>query len=269
MRGGARGTAVLALLALAAACAPAPLHLPTGPSTPLSTPAPMLDEATAHCAGLRSVTAEIGLSGRVGHVKLRGRLQAGFAAPDALRVEAVAPFGAPVFVLAGHGGQATLWLPRDDRVLDHADPAAILDALAGLAVSPADLRRWLSGCPSEGFAPATASQYGTDWIRIAGTAGGSVWLRHGDRWRLVETVSGPLVVELTDYTATGPGRVRIRGQGGESTPALDVRLALNQVETNVALGPEAFTVDVPASAQPITLDELRDSGPLRAAGKER
>jgi hypothetical protein len=31
---------------------------------------------------------------------------------------------------------------------------------------------------------------------------------------------------------------------------------------NPSLGPQAFTIEVPADAHPITLDELRKNGPL-------
>ena len=40
-------------------------------------------------------------------------------------------------------------------------------------------------------------------------------------------------------------------------------LRLSQVEVNVPLPADAFTVQVPAEAVPITLDELRDAGPMR------
>ena len=265
----ARRSIILALLTVGAACAPPPLRLPSGSGAPLADASPMLAEATGTCDRIRSITAEMGLSGRVGRVKLRGRLQAGFAEPDALRVEGIAPFGAPVFVLAGRGGQATLWLPRDDRVLERADPAALLDALAGLDVGPANLRRWLTGCPAEGFTPAGAKRFGADWVRVTAQDGGVVWLRHTDRWRLLEQVAGPLIVELTDYAAAGPSRVRFRHEDGGDSPSLDVRLALDQVETNVTLGPEAFEVEVSPSAQPITIEELRESGPLRDAAGGR
>jgi outer membrane biogenesis lipoprotein LolB len=258
---------VLFLFLLLAACAPSPLRLPSGPSVPEADPSAMLHEAIARCEGLRSITAEIGLSGRVGRVKLRGRLQAGFASPQALRVEAVAPFGAPVFILAGTGGRATLWLPRDDRVLADADPSGILDALAGLDVPPDQLRAWLWGCPVPGFQAGAARRYGADWVQVELGGGDALWLRHTDRWRLVEDRAGALAVEFGDFAGVAPGRVRIR-RAADLAPALDVRLALSQVETNVTLTDAAFAVDVPASAQPITLDELRASGPLRAANGE-
>src|SRR5262249_25621396 len=91
-----------AVVVLAVGCGPPPsLTLPSGPSTTLADAQAVLHDALGHCAGLHSITAELGLSGRAGSTKLRGRLQAGFAEPSQLRLEAVAPFGAPFFVVAG------------------------------------------------------------------------------------------------------------------------------------------------------------------------
>ena len=42
----------------------------------------------------------------------------------------------------------------------------------------------------------------------------------------------------------------------------DLQLDLSQVELNVALGPEAFRLPPAGAAEPITLDDLRRSGPL-------
>jgi hypothetical protein len=42
----------------------------------------------------------------------------------------------------------------------------------------------------------------------------------------------------------------------------NLRLALSQVEVNVALGPSTFRVTVPPGTEPLTLDELRAGGPL-------
>ena len=133
--------------------APKPVALPTASGTPLADITPVLGEALGHCDAVRTLTAEIGLSGRAGRQRLRVRLIAGLAAPDGIRLEAVAPMGPPVFILASAGDQTTLLLPRDDRVLTGQPPAAILEALAGVRVAPADLRRLLAGCPPT---PSTA-----------------------------------------------------------------------------------------------------------------
>ena len=258
----ARG-AILGLLCIASACAPKALKLPDGPSTPLDDPSAIVQEAFGHCGALRSLTLEIGLSGKVGTTRLRGRLQAGFRAPDALRLEAVAPFGAPFFILAGTDDKATLLLPRDDRVLTDAKPAAVIDALTGLALSPADLRAWLAGCPGPAIDVKGARAYGQQWAAIDTADGRVAWVRRTDRWRLAAATAGRVSIEFADHVGTQPQRVRIRTEATVSAPAVDARLALSQLETNVELPAAAFTVNVPPNAAPITIEELRASGPLR------
>jgi len=46
------------------------------------------------------------------------------------------------------------------------------------------------------------------------------------------------------------------------TSDFDLQLALSQVNVNVPLGADTFRVRVPDSARRITIDELRQSGPL-------
>ena len=263
MRTRARLLAAIVLAASAATCGPPPaLKLPSGPSTPLADTQAVLRDAIGHCAGVHSITAELGLSGRAGSTKLRGHLQAGFAQPAHVRLEAVAPFGAPYFVVAGTGNDTTLWLPRDARVLRDTSAADIIEALAGFSATPDDLAAWLEGCPAAAFDAATGQSFGADWAEIGG-AQRAAWFRKTDRWRLVQTEHDGLSVEFADHAGVQPGRIRIRRAAAADRAALDVGVSIGQVETNVTLGDRAFTVDVPADATPITLDELRRSGPLR------
>ncbi len=257
---------LLLLLPLVTGCAPKSLELPGGGSTPLADPSPVIHEALAHCTNLQSLTLEIGLSGKVGRTRLRGRLQAGFAAPDAIRLEAVAPFGAPFFILAGSEAKATLLLPRDDRVLVDARPAAVLEALAGLDLSPADLRAWLAGCPAAALNVQAARSFGDDWVAIDIGPRRVAWLHRTDRWRLAAMAEDGLSVELANHEGVQPTRVRIRRVATGTSSEVDARLAVSQVEMNVTLPSEAFAVKVPSTATPITLEDLRSSGPLRDAG---
>jgi len=39
-------------------------------------------------------------------------------------------------------------------------------------------------------------------------------------------------------------------------------LTLSDVELNVPIGAETFRVQIPAGTSPLTIDELRDGGPL-------
>jgi hypothetical protein len=261
---------ILHVALLLSSCAPKSLTLPTGTSTPLADPTPF-SEALDHCDDVVSLTAEIGLSGRAAGQRLRGTLHAGFAPPEALRLEAVAPFGGPFFLLAGKDGRATLLLPRENRVLRDAPASAILEALAGIDQAPSDLRAWIAGCPAATGAASNPRGYGTDWAAADIGNGRQLWIHRLSAsqtvghagWRLIAVNAGPLTIEFADHTGTQPGRVRIRRASGPGATELDIRLALRQVERGVTLPDTAFTVDVPADAGEITIDELRQSGPLR------
>src|SRR5262249_55211102 len=155
------GFAVLAALC-SGACAPALMKLPEGPGVSATDGAAALAEATRACSAVTTITAEVGVSGSVGGRRFRTRLTAGLAPPASARIEAAAPFGAPLFILAAVGEDATLLLPHDGRVLEHGRPAAVLEALAGVPVGAADLRTALVGCASGANASA-AKQLGDAW----------------------------------------------------------------------------------------------------------
>jgi hypothetical protein len=56
--------------------------------------------------------------------------------------------------------------------------------------------------------------------------------------------------------------VRIRSEGQE--PTVDLAAAVTQLEANVDLQPSVFAVDVPSDAVPLSVEELREAGPLRS-----
>ena len=139
----------------AASCGAPLMKLPAGPGAPAADAADALPQATAACRGIRTLTAEVAASGKVGGQRFRARLSVGVAAPASARLEAVAPFGPPIFILAANDDDATLLLPRDERVLEHGRSAEVLDAVAGVPLGAADLRAVLTGC-----APAAARPEG-------------------------------------------------------------------------------------------------------------
>ena len=63
-----------------------------------------------------------------------------------MRLEALAPFGAPALLLASDGATTTLLFPRDGQVLREASVADVLDAITGLALDADELRDVLFGC---------------------------------------------------------------------------------------------------------------------------
>jgi outer membrane lipoprotein-sorting protein len=257
--------AALIAALLAGGCgARARLTLPSGPGEPLADGPTLAETLFGHCRDLRTLTAEIGLSGRAGREKLRGKLIAGFRAPGALRLEAVAPFGQPVFILAAAPGHPTMLLPRDNRVLRDASPDAILEALAGVSLAPDDLLALVAGCPMRAPDLRDAIRYGPDWAGFT-VADRKVYVRQReDAWQLAAIVLPAMTAEYAAFEDRQPATVRLIGKvAAEDRGRVDVTLALSQVEVNVTVPDEAFTVKVPPDAAPLTLDELRQAGPMR------
>lgn len=250
------------MAAVLSGCAASRFEMPSDPGTPMADAAAAWRQASAPCAGVRSLTAELALSGRAAGTRLRGRIQAGFEAPGRIRLEGVAPFGQPIFILAADASRATLLLPRDERVVAAASASEILEALAGVRLEPDMLREVLAGCVTSGAA-ISATEHG-DLARFAFAGGNTVFARRAAQgWRIIAGVARPFLVEYPDRGAGGmwPARVRISRDlpGGES---VDLMIGVSQVETNVALPPGAFRIDIPPSAVPMTIDQLRQAGPL-------
>jgi outer membrane lipoprotein-sorting protein len=243
-------------------CAQRTLQLPTGSGMPLPDFAAIHAETSKACAGVRTLTAELALSGRAGEQKLRGRALAGFQAPDSMRLEGVAPFGAPAFILAARGKTATLLLPRDHRVLRETPPEQILGALTGVSLAPADLQAILTGCVVPAAKAVSGTQYGNDWRSIALQGGAVIYLRRvKNAWQLRAATRSGWRIEYPGTTGSAfPRSVRLISS---DAPKVDMTAQISQIETNVPIDAAAFTVDVPGDALPITLSELRDAGPLR------
>jgi hypothetical protein len=223
----------------------------------------MIDEATAGCRGVLTLQAELAISGRAGRDKLRGRVIAGFERPAAMRLEAVAPFGPPAFILVSRAGSASLLMPRDRRFLADAAPEAVIEALTGVSLAPDDLLAMLAGCLTNQRKAVAARAYADGWAAVDGADSTTIYLRHEARgWRIVAGTRGPLGIEYGDSTAAGPSRVRLRLAGDDGSVTTDLSIALSQVETNTSIDPRAFTLRAPDGSVPLTLDELRRSGPL-------
>jgi len=254
--------AVIVLLMAAASCAPKRFAPPADAGTPAGDPAALWSRVAESCAGTRSLTAELALSGRAGGTRLRGRVQAGFAA-GSMRLEGVAPFGQPIFILAATSEAATLLLPRDERVVRTADAAEILDALVGVRLDPDALMTVLAGCGLRST-PTGATQHG-DVTRFTFPEG-EVYLRaFGIAPRVVAARVGPFLVEYLEMSdiATRPRRVRLSRDPGQAH-RVDLTIGVSQIQRNVALPAAAFTIDVPPGTAPMTLAELRAAGPLGA-----
>lgn len=263
----ARGASPRAWLALvvgallAAACGRQPrIALPSGTGTPLPDFTSAYTEATAECAAVSCLTASIRLSGRAGPTKLSARIDAGFAAPARMRLEGfprVSFGGRPFFIFVADSRDSTLLLPHDGRVLRSAAPAEVVEALAGVPLGPADLRALVAGCGLPAAPPSAAWSYAGGWVRLdAGET--SLFLRRlSGRWRVAGAARAGLHAAYTDFSTDRPASLQLRTDKG----GVDLRLRFAQVEIDPALDPRAFEVEVPPDAAPLTIEELRRTGP--------
>lgn len=257
----ALGLGLWALALALTACGPRRFTLPTDPGAPLQDFEQIHAMVSSACAGVRTFQAQLGLSGRAGDQSLRGRVIAGFERPASMRLEGLAPFGAPLFVLAAHDGAATLVLPRDDRVVQGAAPEEILGALTGVTLAPADLQALLTGCVTPAPRAVAGRLHGNGLASIDLEGGAMLFLqRQGDVWRVRAARRDGWQVEYPAWPGAFPQSMRLRS-GAQGT-GVDLTATISQVEANVDLDASVFTIEVPLDAQPLTLEELRAAGPL-------
>jgi len=262
---------------MCAACAAALMKLPAGPGSGPVDASDALREATRFCRDISTIKAEVSVTGSVGGHGLRARLLAGLAAPASARLEALAPFGQPVFIFVTQDDEATLLLPRDKRVVERARAGETLAAVAGVPLDATDLRMALTGC-AVGTGAREARQAGEDW-RIVPDASGEVYLHRDaptEAWRVVaarHSVAGGTSwrAEYSDPQqgppAAGlPKHVRLTSLDGKR---FDLRLVVSDVELNAPLDAGVFTVQIPPGTMPISLEELRQSGPLAGSNGDQ
>lgn len=250
---------IVCLAVLLSACAARVPPRPAGDAVPDPTAAAAFAAASASCAGLKTMTGELRLSGRAGGEKIRGTLLAGLAAPASIRLEAVAPFGAPVFILAGRDNRATLLFPRDDRVIADAGVAEIFGRLTGLDLGAHDLRLILTACLVEAAAPTNGRRWSDGWRAVTVGDGVTAYLRDvGGRPAIVAADRGAWRIDYSDHQNGIARTVRIRS--GE----VDISAAITQLELNTAIDDRAFVVNVPAGAERLTVEHLKSVAPLRS-----
>jgi hypothetical protein len=256
--------------ALTSACGAPLMKLPAGPGGPAPDAGTALTEALSSCRAVSTITAEIGVSGSVGGRRMRGRLLAGLASPSSARLEAPAPFGQPVFIFVARDNNATLLLPRASRVLEDGPADRVLEAITGVSMNPSDLLATLTGCGSDG-AMADARNLGNGWMMIPGEK--RLYLRRSrgaDPWRIVAAVQQDSAgvewrAEYSEFLNGLPRAIRLASSDGGR---FNLRLTLSQVEINVPLEEAVFRVQIPTTTNPITLEELRELGPLAERGSE-
>jgi hypothetical protein len=263
-----RAAATLTAL-LCAACGPSLMTLPMSAGSPTLDASSELAEATGECRAVTTFTAVVGVSGSIEGRPVRGTLLAGVARPASVRLEAVAPAGPPLFIFTAQDDNATLLLPREDRFVEHERPEAVLEAVAAIPMTAGELRQALTGCAAEPD-PVNARGAGPDW-RIVPDRAGDVYLHRigqKDPWRLVAAIRrrsdrAGVAAWRAEYRDFHRGLPRVVRLTSVDRSRFDLRLVLSQVEIDVPLGADAFAARIPPRAAPMTVQELKDNGPLR------
>jgi hypothetical protein len=257
------GRVLLSFLAIAitSSCARSVrVTLPSGPGTPFPDFAAAYSQATSACRDIKTMSASLALSGRTGSTKLAARIDAGFAEPSRLRLEGYPRVnfgGKPFFILVADGETSTLLLVRDDRVLRGAAPSAIVEALAGVALDPRELRAVVSGCAFASATPSAGRVFANGWAAID-SGDTTVFLRQDESaWRLVAARRRSLTIEYSNFSNGRPGTVRMIASGESGSAPADLTVRTSQVEINMPLTEAVFQIQVPGTAAPITIDELR------------
>jgi hypothetical protein len=142
-------------------------------------------------------------------------------------------------------------------------------------LDPAGLKAALTGCTQ---APDSAHgrSLGDDW-RVVDDGRTEVYLRRdrrSRRWQIAAAVHrGESGASRSGGSSTDRSEVDWRAEYRDVQDGLpraihfaggrrfDLRLTLSQVSLNQPLGAEVFRVEIPRSADPITLDELRHARP--------
>jgi hypothetical protein len=260
-----RACGVCVAVVLLAACGARRITLPADPGTPLADFARIHAGVSETCRGVRTLTGELGLSGRAGDDRIRGTVAAAFERPSSMRLDLrVGPLGSVVFSFVATDAGATLLLPRVQRVVRTDRAEEILAALTGLAMAPADLQAILTGCVVGSPTAIGGRRHAGGWASIDLEGGAVVYLKQEDgKWRVRAARRPDVQVEYSEWPddATFPHRVDLHA---DAPVRVDLRATLSQIETNRTLESDRiFSVTVPPGTDTMTVEELRADGPLR------
>ena len=249
---------------VSASCAGRLPKLPSPGAAPAPDIAAVTLQARSACAAVTTLTAEIAVSGSIGGGRLRARLLGGFTKP-ALRLEAVAPAGPPFFILVANGEDSTLLLSRDNEVLEHGRSDEVLEAIAGVRLGPSELLQTLTGCADPG--PWTGGvAAGADWRVALGDRGAKLYFHRDSAnapWHIATLLYPGAAsqwswrADYSDFRQGLPYAIHLVSADGHR---FDLQLKLSQVETAATLDRDVFRLQIPRSAQHITIEELRASG---------
>ncbi|HVW05436.1 MAG TPA: hypothetical protein VHB78_10550 [Vicinamibacterales bacterium] len=252
--------AVSSLTLGVAGCASHGFIRPEGPSRTIADASALWQQASAPCQSLTTYQTQLQLSGRVSDQPM-GSLTVGVVATRAgeIGLEARAS-GSSAFVLGGRADRATLWLASSRRVVvDRAD--AIVDALVGLPWDPERLMAVLSGCVTFAGRATDAREYDGGITALRFSGGDDVYVETiAGRSSVRAAVVDGVVIDYRRAESGWPQQIALRSEPGRS-PSVSLSMRIDVAVPDPAANPDQFAVAIPPGASPMSIDELRASGP--------
>jgi hypothetical protein len=251
-----RRNVIFVLLAIgASACAARMFTPPSGPGVPANDAAAAWEAATAACRTVKSFAPTLRLSGRVAGARVPGlTVLAAVTAEGGLRLQATAA-SRTIFELAGTNERATFFY-REENKFATARAEELVDALVGLKLGADALLPILSGCMTRETSMTGGERFEK---RLAvSTASGRVFLQQEPAgWRAFYGDVRGLAVQYSWGKTPWPSEVVVGAHRG--TPSeVQLKFRLDQESiVNPPLGPDTFSLQVPPSATPMSLDDLR------------
>lgn len=253
--------APLALVIGSAACGVHAFVPPASPGTPAPDAIAAWTSATASCRDVHAYSASLHVSGQVQSEHVSATLGAAFNTNNQIYMEYDVAFGPPGFRLAGTDANATLLLPHDKRALT-ARADEIVAALVGVKLTPKALTAIVSGCVNDATSATNGEQFGT--LRGVTAAGDHLFLTNANgTWRVAAGQTADWLVDYQSYKGAWPSRLTLTSLPGQS-PVVTLTISASQIDINHDLPAASFALDIPAGYTPLTLEELRAGGPLRA-----
>ncbi len=258
----ARVLAGIALSFSVSACATVAFVRPVDVATPAPAESDALARANATCDSRQSYSGSLGLTGKLGTRRIPGLASAVLyvvvTRDGQVGLEAQVS-SQRVFRLGGTAPRATLFLPADARVVvDRADE--IVDALIGVRLGPERLFGILGGCASAGVGPGIVERVG-EALRVRTSGATTFLLRTAGQWRPVAVDFDDLSVDYQEWKDGLPRRVLLRSRDRAGRPAA-LTLTVKSAELDAPIRVSAFQVNVPEGTLPMSIDELRSTGPL-------
>jgi len=244
----------------AAGCGGYRFALPGGVPEPPANASTAWADATRTCRDVRTYSATLTVSGRVGDRGIPRLTVFTGAVSDGGIYLAGSYNGAAIFTLGGTADRATLVLHRENTTIT-ARAEDVLDALVGLKMTPGRWLALLSGCVSTvPTSPIVSGERSGTRLVLTLSDSRALLDSASSLWRITGGIFDRMTIDYRAVGADWPQRWILASETGAS-PAVKLDISAADPHVNDSrVSTAGFTVTPPADAATVTLAELRARG---------